>query len=189
MTQPIPNLFRHGEARDAHTTYELFLARLAILGRHHRIVEVCGRIRRFVAASGNKKAGIFTYFAELQALNSLQDWEARWRVLRRREVAIHGRRFDLKKRDWHGKSSEILFGYGPLLYFRGEYDLGCQLWEDALREAAGNWKNGSFDCLWHVYKADSPPTSIYQVTLWHFYQALGRDFKSWALWNKFVDWI
>lgn len=31
------------------------------------------------------------------------------------------------------------------------------------------------------------PTRTYDVTLWHFYQALGRDLRTWPLWNAFID--
>jgi hypothetical protein len=185
--QSLPNLFRVMDAGRADVAYNLLLGRLGILGRHQRMIEVCRQIRRFAAASGNKKAAYFTYSWERGVYNDLQDWASLWRVLRLQERAFYGCRLNLAKRNWKGKGFEILHFYGPVLYFRGEHLFGCRLWEKALREAASAKKNWSFDSLWRVYKPDAAPKSAYDVTLWHYYQTLGRDLKSWPLWDRFVD--
>ena len=167
--------------------YEVFLSKLMSLNRHRRIIEACRKIRRFALASGDKRLGYFTYCSEKHALNELQDWRGFWRVLRASEAAIHGQRFDLERLNWKERGSEICFDYAPILYFRGEFDLGCRLLESALDEAAAQRKNWSFDLLWHVYKPQTKPTSVFEVTLQHYYRALGRDLKSWPLWNPFID--
>lgn len=156
----IPNLFRGGDARKAVQTYEMFLARLAVLGRHQRIVEVCRKIRRFAAASGDKTVGAFTDFAEKQAPNRLQNWTTLWRALRAYEAAFYGRRLDLKKRRWKGKGFEILFYYGPRLYFRREYRFGCKLFEKALSDAASQRKNGSIPFGMFINPRPLPPVPI-----------------------------
>jgi len=54
-------------------------------------------------------------------------------------------------------------------------------------EMASHRKRWSFDVLWFVYKPLSNPISTYDVTLTHFYNALGRDLSEWKLWGKFLD--
>jgi hypothetical protein len=58
--------------------------------------------------------------------------------------------------------------------------------EKALRIASRR-KSWSFEMLWHVYKPIARPTRTYDVTLSHFYVALGRDLREWPLWRRFVD--
>lgn len=187
MHPPIPNLFRGKDAAKAQPTYDLFFAQLAIAGRHARIVEVCRQLRRFAAAAGNKDAALFTYWSEMHALDEIQDWKSCWRVLRSREAALYGRRLDLKTHDWKGKGHVVLSDYGPLLYFRGEYKFGCQLWENALHQAAFARKKWSLYNLWNIYRGNTAPARKYEVTLWHFHQALGKDWSDWPLWDRFID--
>ena len=54
-------------------------------------------------------------------------------------------------------------------------------------EMASHRKGWSFDWLWHIYKPMNTPASTYDVTLWHFYRALGRDLIEWKLWGRFLD--
>lgn len=54
-------------------------------------------------------------------------------------------------------------------------------------EMASHRKGWSFDWLWHVYKPLKTPSSIYDVTLIHFYIALDRDLSDWKQWNRFLD--
>jgi hypothetical protein len=72
------------------------------------------------------------------------------------------------------------------MYLRGRYRLGCKLMETAL-EMGSHRKGWSFDWIWHVYKPLSKPSSLYDVTLAHFYAALGRDLSEWELWGRFLD--
>ena len=58
--------------------------------------------------------------------------------------------------------------------------------EKALRIASRR-KGWSFEMLWHVYKPIPRPARVYDVTLSHFYVALGRDLRAWPLWRRFVD--
>jgi hypothetical protein len=41
--------------------------------------------------------------------------------------------------------------------------------------------------FWRIYKPLPQPSTICDVTLTHFYRALGRDLRDWPLWGAFVD--
>ena len=64
--------------------------------------------------------------------------------------------------------------------------MGCELLEKAIKMHARR-KDWSFDLLWHIYKPIRRPATTYDVTLIHFYRALGRDLCEWELWSDFVD--
>jgi hypothetical protein len=136
VSEPISNLFRSKDAAKALLNYEVFLVKFLTVGRHARVVEVCRQLRRFAAAAGKKEAALFTYSLEMLALDQLQHWKSYWRLMRSRETALYGRHLDLKKHDWKEHGHEVLKHYGPLLYFRGEYKLGCQLLVNVFHEAA-----------------------------------------------------
>ena len=115
------------------------------------------------------------------------DFEAMWRSLRAEECLRRGHRLRLASHCWsHREHPDLIFRYAPLLYLRGRYRLGCRLMETAL-EMASRRKSWSFESLWHVYKPLKAPTTIYDVTLAHFYTALRRDLSDWERWDKFVN--
>jgi hypothetical protein len=64
--------------------------------------------------------------------------------------------------------------------------LGCGLLEKVLK-IHSRQKGWAFDLFWHVCKPLPQPSTIYDVTLAHFYRALGRDLRDWPLWGRFVD--
>jgi len=184
----MPNLFRATDnIRASRRFYELFISRLLFAGRLERVILVSRQIRRFATSYGAKDAGFFTYSWEIQAYVNLQDFDSAWRVLRAQERALFKKSFNLHKRKWRSDDfHQLLFFYSPLLYLRGNYRLGCKLMETALRMASRR-KNWAFETLWNVYKPLRKPSTVFDVTLSHFYAALGRDLTEWSLWKSFVD--
>jgi hypothetical protein len=137
--------------------------------------------------AGKPHAAAFTFFWEMEAHGHKHDFEAMWRTLRAWEEVGSGERLKIRTHRWtHKEHHQLIFRYVPLLYLRGRYRLGCRLMETAL-EMASHRKGWSFEWLWHVYKPLSKPTSTYDVTLFNFYSALGRDLSEWELWGKFLD--
>jgi hypothetical protein len=184
MREHVPNLFRTAEAQHASQIYDQFLCRLLLAGRHRRIVEACRQIRRFAASAGDVSAGSFTYEQEEIALVELRDWTTLWRRLRARERTFFGNNADLGGGRWSRERERFLYYYTPLLYFRGEYALGARLLERKLY-----WMQihgGSYECQYDVWKQRGRPRRTYDVTLWHFYQGLGRDLTSWRGWKAFA---
>jgi hypothetical protein len=186
--RPIPNLFRTWDDPDEiERYYSLYLAKLHAAHRAHRLVEVCRSVRRFAKNQGDPKAGLFTFQCEMLAYEGVGNTDAMWRLLRDWDRMALGKTIDLASRRWNGKDAHrLLFFYAPLLYLRRHYRLGCQLLEKALKmhSRKSGW---SFELLWHIYKPLRRPSTIYDVTLTHFYRALGRDLRDWPLWGKFVD--
>ena len=184
----LPNLFRdRTAAKTAEWYYNLFLARLHQAHRAARIVQVCRTLRRFAKDAGKPKSGLFTYQWEMHACEDAGDVNRMWRALRAWDRAAVGRAIDLARYPWKTSDTHrLLFYYAPLLYLRGRYRLGCQLLETALRLQSRR-KGWSFELLWHVYKPLERPSAIYDVTLHHFYLALGRDLRDWPFWKAFVD--
>ena len=74
----------------------------------------------------------------------------------------------------------------PFFTFRKRYRLGCGLLEKAIKMHSRR-KGWSFELLWHLYKPLRRPATTYDVTLTHFYRALGHDLRQWELWSDFVD--
>jgi hypothetical protein len=186
--QPVPNLFRTwDDPRLIERYYCLYLAELHAAQRAHRLVEVCRSIRRFAKKHGEPKAGLFTFQYEMYACEGIGDAEAGWRLLRTWDRAALGKTIDLASHRWNADDAHrLMFFYSPLLYLRGHYRLGCQLLENALKMHS-HQKGWSFELLWHVYKPLLQPSTTYDVTLTHFYRALGRELRDWPLWRKFVD--
>jgi len=184
----LPNLFKGPQkTNSAARLYQIFLSRLSTSGRSDRILSACREIRRYAKLAGKPQTAAFTYFWEMEAHGQKQDYEAMWRSLRAEEHYRTGRRFRLASHCWsHREHHDLIFRYAPLLYLRGRYKLGCRLMETA-REMASHRKRWSFEWLWHVYKPLKAPSSIYDVTLAHFYAALDRDLADWELWDKFLD--
>ncbi len=184
----LPNLFA-GPLKSKHSQrlYEVLLARLSFARQSDRMLMACRDIRRFARKAGRKKAVASTYFWEMEAHGHRHDFEAMWRTLRAWEEASMGQRIKVGAHNWtHKEHHQLIFGYAPLLYLRGRYRLGCRLMEKAL-EMSSHRKGWSFESLWHVYKPLSKPSSVYDVTLAHFYTALGRELSEWELWPKFLD--
>jgi hypothetical protein len=187
--QPVPNLFRTSdEPGQIARYYGIYLSKLRVARRLHRLVEVCRSIRRFARNHGKPKAGLFTFQYEMHAHEGMGDVEAMWRLLRAWDRAALGKPIDLAShRRWSAEDAHrMMFYYVPLLYFRGHYRLGCELLEKALKMHSRQ-KGWSFELLWHVYKPLPQPATIYDVTLMHFYRALGRDLRDWPLWDTFVE--
>jgi len=186
--QPVPNLFRTWDnPKQIERYYSLYLAKLHAAHRTHRLVEVCRSIRRYARNHGKPKAGLFTFQYEMYACEGIGDAEAMWRLLRGWDRTALGKTVDLANQRWNAEDAHrLLFLYAPLLYLRGRYRLGCQLLEEALKMHSRQ-EGWSFELLWHVYKPLPRPSTIYDVTLTHFYRALGRDLGDWPLWGAFVD--
>jgi hypothetical protein len=186
--RPVPNLFRTSDdAKQIHRYYSLYLAKLHAAHRAQRLVEVCRSIRRFAKKHGEPKAGLFTFQYEMYAYECGGDAEAMWRLLRAWDRAAFGKTIDLASHRWNAEDAHRLMSlYAPLLYLRAHYRLGCHLLEKALRMHFRR-KGWSFELLWHVYKPIQQPSTVYDVTLTHFYRALGRDLRDWPRWNVFVD--
>lgn len=186
--RPVPNLFRtSGDAKRIQRYYSFYLAKLHAAHRVQRLVEVCRCIRRFAKNHGEPKAGLFTFQYEMYAYEGGRDAEAMWRLLRAWDRAALGKTIDLASHCWNAEDAHrLMFLYAPLLYFRAHYRLGCHLLEKALRMHSRR-KGWSFELLWHVYKPIPQPSTVYDVTLTHFYRALGRNLSDWPLWGTFVD--
>jgi hypothetical protein len=184
----IPNLFQGSQKiTDAQRLYEIFLSRLITAQRSDLVLTACREIRRIATKAGRPRAGVFTYFWEMEALGLRRDFEAMWRALKAQEKARRGMSLSVASHRWASKDTHLLvFSYAPILYLRGKHRLGCRLMETAL-EIASRQKGWSFEWLWHVYKPQKTPSSTYDVTLAHFYTALDRDLSEWKLWNKFLD--
>lgn len=184
----LPNLFAGAlKSKDSERMYDIFLVRLAAARRGDRMVAVCRDIRRMARRAGKPQSVGFTYFWEVEAHDYRRDFEAMWRTLRAWEKASTGETLDIRTHEWTPREQhQLIFGYAPSMYLRGRYRLGCRLMETAL-EMASHRKGWSFEWLWHVYKPVKAPTSIHDVTLAHFYAALGRDLSDWELWDRFLD--
>jgi hypothetical protein len=184
----LPHLFAGPlKTKEFQRQYEAFLIRLGTARQSDRMVTACRSMRRMARQAGRPRAAGFTYFWEMEAHGHTYDFEAMWRTLRAWEEAITGQRLNIRTHQWTEKDhQQLIFRYAPLLYLRGRYRLGCRLMEAAL-EMDSHRKRWSFDSLWFVYKPLGKPSTTYDVTLTHFYAALGRDLSEWKLWGKFLD--
>src|SRR5262249_50296524 len=116
-----------------------------------------------------------------------QNASAMWGVLRSWDRMALGKPIDLANHRWEPEDAHrLLFFYAPLLYLRKRYRMGRGLLETAIKMHSRK-KGWSFDLLWHVYKPLRRPATRYDVTLTHFYRALGLDLRQWELWGEFVD--
>jgi hypothetical protein len=144
-------------------------------------------IRRYAKLAGKPEDAAFTWQWEMDAHGQMRNYEAMWRSLQAGERLRTGRSIRVASHRWsHRDHHDLIFRYAPLLYLRGRYKLGCKLMETAL-EMTSHRKKWSFESLWHVYKPLKTPSSIYDVTLAHFYAALDRDLSDWSLWNRFLN--
>lgn len=186
MPQSVPDLWRRKE--DATRLYQLYLCRLQLNHLHERAISACRQIRRHASRGPGASEGLFTFSFEIDSLCDLQNYEAAWRQLRRRDGIILGERLDLARRDWSVSDGWGLASYyAPLLFFRGRYQLGCKLLETWL----GFWFKGkairSSDILFHVYNGHAEPRNRCHVTLAHFYDRLGKRLRDWEHWEAFVN--
>ena len=187
--RPVPNLFltlcnRH----EIEQYYSIYLVQLLRADRTRRAIEACRCIRRFAKNHGQPKAALFTFQWEMAAFQrSRLNASAMWRVLRSWDRMALGKPIDLANHRWSGERDvhRLLYFYAPLLYFREHYRLGCELLEKAIRMHSRR-KGWGFELLWHIYKPVLRPATTYDVTLTHFYRALGRDIRQWELWGDFV---
>jgi len=187
--RPVPNLFCTFDSRyEIERYYSVYLVQLLHANRTRRIIEASRCIRRFARNQGRPKAGLFTFQWEMEAnqrgkLNA----PAMWRLLRSWDRLALGKPIELASHRWHPRDGHrLLFFYAPLLYLRGDYRLGCELLEKAIKmhSRRPGW---GFELLWHIYKPVRRPVTTYDVTLAHFYRALGCDLREWELWSDFVD--
>jgi hypothetical protein len=185
VTTQLPDLWR--ARADPDRMYQLYLVRLQMNGMHDRVVAACRQIRRYAARGPGRRAGLFTFFFEVDSLVALKDYQAAWRQVQLRDKIIRGRRVQLSRRKWSIKDfSELAYTYAPLMYFLKRYRLGCELLETALAFWYQRPKAQSYDILFHVCNADEEPRIRPRVTLTHFYRLLGNDLKEWRLWPTFV---
>ena len=185
VSSVVPNLFDRED--DARRLYSLYLIRLQMRGDYDRVIDACGQIRKHAAATVGVKSALFTFDFEDESLCHAQRFDTAWERLRERERIVHGRTLELVAHSWTAGDAQILkYHYCPLLYFRRQYNLGCQLLETALGfKMQAN--ESSYDLLHHVYKPDEEPVDKYQVSLRHFYDALGKDLTDWQHWESFVN--
>lgn len=185
----VPNLFRTFDNRhEIERYYSVYLVQLLRANRARRVIEACRCIRRFAKDHGRPKAGLFTFPWEIDAYERGKlNAPAMWRVLRSWDRMALGKPIDLANHRWNQEDAHrLLFFYAPLLYLRGQYRLGCALLEKAIKMHSRR-KDWGFELLWHIYKPVLRPATTYDVTLTHFYRALGRDIRQWELWSDFVD--
>jgi hypothetical protein len=185
----VPNLFCTLDNRhEIERYYNVYLVQLLRAGRTGRVIEACRSIRRFAKHQGQPKSALFTFQWEMDAYErGKPNVAAMWRVLRAWDLMEVGARIDLANHRWHPRDAHrLLFFYAPLLYLRERYKLGCDLLEKAIKMHARR-KGWGFELLWHIYKPVLRPATTYDVTLTHFYRALGRDLGQWELWGDFVD--
>lgn len=186
MAQHLPNLWRAHE--DAVRLYPTYLTRLFMNGLHEKVIAACRQIRRYAARETGIKEGLFTFHFEIDALCAQKQFGAAWRQLRKREVILFGKRLDLAHHAWSPEDGfDLPFYYAPLLYFRGQYRLGCALLETWLGFSIHGNKMNSHEMLYYVYKGDKEPWDRYGVTLKHFYNRLGKDLAEWRHWPEFVN--
>jgi hypothetical protein len=185
----VPNLFRvFDNHREIERYYSVYLARLLHANRTRRVVEACRCIRRFAKNHGRPKAGLFTFQWEMDAYERRKlNAAAMWRVLRSWDRMALGKPIDFANHRWKPEDAHrLLFFYVPLLYLRERYRFGRELLEKAIKMHARR-KGWGFELLWHIYKPILRPATTYDVTLTHFYRALGRDLGQWELWGDFVN--
>jgi hypothetical protein len=157
-------------------------------GRHERIVAACRAIRRYAASGPGVEAGLFTYSHEVLALWELRRYADAWRRARERHAIVFGERLDLRREGWPIEMASLLeYDYAPILYFLGRYRTGCSLLETALDFRFDGTKVRSYDLLFRIDNGDAEPQHLYQVTLKHFYDRLGRELREWRHWGAFVE--
>ncbi len=180
----IPNLF--GLESHADKIYSQYLIKLTIRGRWGDVINTCHKIREFARVSGVVGSSLFTFNFEIDALCRTNDFKVAWDRLRERELNVYGRYLHLQDHDWVAGDADILsYKYCPLLYFRDEFVMGGKLLEIAIKLKKRT--ESSFDLLHLVAASESPPTSIFRVSLQNFYFELGLDLRTWNGWREFVD--
>jgi len=181
----VPDLWQANA--DAERMYQLYLVRLQMNGLHDRVIEACRRIRRYADRGPGRRAGLFTFSFEVDALVSQRRYAAAWRQVQHRDEIIRGRRVPLERRRWSpGDFWDLACTYAPLMYFLERYAVGAKLLETALSFCYRHPKAQSYQVLFHVYNGDDEPRILPRVTLTHFYQRMGKDLKAWSLWPVFV---
>lgn len=181
----LPDLWR--TRADPDRMYQLYLVRLQMNGLHERVVAACRRIRRYAARGPGRRAGLFTFFFEVDSLVELKNYRAAWRQVQLRDEIIRGDRVPLGRRKWSARDfPELAYTYAPLMYFLKRYSLGCHLLETALAFWYQRPKAQSYDIVFHVFNTDEEPRIRPRVTLAHFYRHLGKDLEQWRLWPMFV---
>jgi len=185
----VPNLFRTlGNRHEIERYYSVYLVQLLRTNRARRAIEACRCIRRFAKNQGRPKTALFTFQWEIDAYERGRlNAPAMWRVLRSWDRMALGKPIDFANHRWKPEDAHrLLFFYAPILYLRERYQLGCELLERAIKMHARR-QGWGFELLWHIYKPAVRPATTYDVTLTHFYRALGRDLRQWELWGDFVD--
>ena len=114
---------------DAERMYQLYLVRLQMNGLHDRAVGACRPIRRYAARGPGRRAALFTFSFEVDALVKQRNYLAAWRQVQLRDQIIRGRRIALNRRKWSPKDFSQLY-YPPLIW-------GGSLW--AITFPAASW--------------------------------------------------
>jgi len=156
-------------------------------GLRERVASACGQIRRYAARGPGLHESLFTFSFEIDALCALKRYRKAWNQLQLRDQIRFGKRSDLTRRDWSADDCwELVVSYAPLLFFLRKHRDGCSLLETSLDFRFVGQKVQSYDLLFQVYKGDQEPGDRYQVTLFHFYQRLGKSLREWHHWEAFV---
>jgi len=92
----VPDLWQANA--DAERMYALYLMRLQMNGLHDRTIDACRRIRRYAVRGPGRRAGLFTFSFEVDALVSQRRYSAAWRQVQLRDEIIRGRRSPLERR-------------------------------------------------------------------------------------------
>lgn len=186
METIIPDLWRANE--EAERLFTIYLAKLNINDCHDRVIAACKQIRGYAARGPGRKAGMFTFWWEIDSLCAQGDSKKAWTRLRESEAIWYGNRTEPEYRRWsRGFDQSVSDLYAPLLYFQGKLRRGCALMERVLRFWLRHKSTRSVDLLHRVKNyGDREPRNRSEVTLSHFYRRLGRDLGSWPQWRTFV---
>lgn len=186
MTERIPDLWRLNE--DASRLYQLYLCGLSMKDRFKRIIYACRHIRRYAKNGPGVKESLFTYWFEIDAFCDLKDYKSAWRQLRRLETIAVGEKRNLNLHRWTKNDASILaHDYAPLLFYLGRYRQGCRILELSLDFWFENEIVHSYELLNYIYNGDVEPWHRCRVTLFHFYDRLGKSLREWRHWEAFVQ--
>lgn len=172
---------------DAPRLYSLYLYRLRLAGSLERVVEACREIRSLAVRHEGEERGAFAIPEEIDALFDLRRLPDAWKSVRAAELTRFGRKLEMP--DAGARSAEAMFledYHRPLLYFLGRYRVGCRLAEVCLSRSFAEQRPRSYDLMFQVCNAEPEPSSFYRVTLWHYYEKLGRSLGEWEHWEPFV---
>ncbi len=189
-TPPIPDLWKVNEEK-AYAFYSMLLIRLAIKEKHERIIQVCRTIRRHAAKGPGRKAALFTFMFERDALVELGKFDVALRQAQLRDRIYYGKRPDYKQISCSNldpmETYWLIYTLAPLRYCNGHYETARLLLELGLGFWLNSCKQISYFWFWKV--ALSRPSKLFptQVSLSQIYRKLGRELHSWNDWGKFAQ--